>query len=528
MLRATPRVMEQAAYEDALTLYRRLRDDSDAYISAKVGSALDVLEQAIRLYGPAGVFGSYNGGKDAVVVMHLMRAALANHASQDPQWAGGCPRPRLIYFAQPNEFPEVASLVEETSMDYDLDLITYRNVSFVNGLRACIESEGGRPLAFLLGTRKGDPNCKEQETYAPSSSWMPAFMRVNPILDWQYGHVWHFLRRYDLPYCSLYDEGYTSLGSVDDTIPNPSLAKPDGSGHLPAYLLADWSLERAGRIDKKAQKLECELKDLDCVARRVQNAQTAGLIIIGDEILKGKTADTNSIYATKRLRENGIQVKRIVVLSDEEDEILAEVRDHVQRYDVVITSGGVGPTHDDVTIRAVAGALGQSVRVHPEMLSKLQEAYGLQRPEDLTEGQKKMALLPELAQLRIAPGNELWPILQCENVFILPGVPAFFEAKVDTIATHFLGRRPLFTRKVVLGVDEIRIVDALNEAVARFGKDGVLFGSYPFVGKSGDEFKCIVTLEGETEEAVNGACTFLMEKVPPKSVLAVEEDDSLR
>jgi molybdopterin-biosynthesis enzyme MoeA-like protein len=64
-----------------------------------------------------------------------------------------------------------------------------------------------------------------------------------------------------------------------------------------------------------------------------------------------------------------------------------------------------------------------------------------------------MALLPELAQLRIAPGNELWPILQCENVFILPGVPTFFEAKVDTIATHFLGRRPLFTRKVVLGVD---------------------------------------------------------------------------
>jgi FAD synthetase len=117
---------------------------------------------------------------------------------------------------------------------------------------------------------------------------MPPFMRVNPILDWHYGHIWHFLRRYELPYCSLYDKGYTSLGKVDDTLPNPALARPDGSGeYYPAYMLQDWTQERAGRIDKKklqqqqeqkeqqrkdeaeAEVAECELRDFEEMRRQV-------------------------------------------------------------------------------------------------------------------------------------------------------------------------------------------------------------------------------------------------------------------
>lgn len=124
-------------------------------------------------------------------------------------------------------------------------------------------------LAFVLGTRKGDPNCGDQQFFSPSSSWMPPFMRVNPILLWSYGEVWEFLRHYDLKYCYLYDEvisnlsssflflslksqsfqGYTSLGKQADTEPNPSLKAEDGR-YRPAYMLTDWSLERAGRSVK--------------------------------------------------------------------------------------------------------------------------------------------------------------------------------------------------------------------------------------------------------------------------------------
>merc|ERR1712151_866203 len=94
-------------------------------------------------------------------------------------------------------------------------------------------------LAFVLGTRHDDPNAGSQGKFAPSSSWMPPFMRVNPIIDWTYGQVWHFLRVFELPYSDLYDNGYTSLGNINDTIPNPLLLKPSGGSYFPAYMLTD-------------------------------------------------------------------------------------------------------------------------------------------------------------------------------------------------------------------------------------------------------------------------------------------------
>jgi hypothetical protein len=179
-------------------------------------------------------------------------------------------------------------------------------------------------------------------------------------------------------------------------------------------------------------------------------------------------------------------------------------------------------------------------------------------------GQKKMALLPDLARLRVAPnGPKVWPILQCENVFILPGVPQFFENKMDTIVAHFLGKRLLFTRKIVLGVDgalrcvalrcvagltdhviilsirpfvpssrppkpqnhpELEIVSVLNEAVAAYQAD-VLFGSYPFYGEASP--RVIVTLESQDEGRVEAAKAFLLARVRPQWVRKVADDDVL-
>ena len=271
--------------------------------------------------------------------------------------------------------------------------------------------------AFVLGTRRGDPNCGDQERFAPSSSWMPAFMRVNPILDWEYGHVWHFLRTFSLPYCSLYDQGYTSLGKSTDTRPNPALFRKgngpvfraemsvlgqgEGEGkeaggvgaeagaggaaggplsvaaggplsvageYWPAYMLADWSLERAGR--GAVTTAECK-PSLDLTRRPVASPGsqplrgaggeplTAGLLVIGDEILSGFTPEMNLAVCSRELAGIGIPLSRVVVVSDKITDIVTEARRLAQMVDVVITSGGIGPTHDDVTIKAIAQAQGQ-------------------------------------------------------------------------------------------------------------------------------------------------------------------------
>jgi len=286
-----------------------------------MASALHDLSSAYRLYGPHCMVGSYNGGKDACVIFHLMRAVHAdycrgmsmrqqrrqeeeagsgnNYCNGDDDTNGSfgnendvefaIPRPRVIYFQHRDEFPEVLSLLHDTVREFDVEMLAFREgVSFPEGLTHLVErnvpphnngfsyyttssseivgkyapypAPPPHPLAFILGTRKNDPNAGSQGVYAPSSHYMPPFMRVNPILDWEYNDVWKFLREFDLPYCSLYDEGFTSLGTVKDTLPCPALKKEDGGdgneGYWPAYMLEDWSLERAGRIakPKKAKK----------------------------------------------------------------------------------------------------------------------------------------------------------------------------------------------------------------------------------------------------------------------------------
>ena len=281
------------AYESALNLYNRLIEYCDAHenddtntaedgnLPHLIISALDILHQAYRLYGPESVIGSYNGGKDACVVLHLMRAAYANYIRENPNLSvsddAAC-QPKTIYFENKDEFPEVIDLLHETVVEYDLNMLAFdQGIKFADGLSSVVsanyidqkaESSRPFPMAFVLGTRRGDPNAGNQGAFAPSSSYMPAFMRVNPILtpEWTYADVWAFLRKYDLKYCQLYDQGYTSLGTVKDTKPCPALKKDaldlsweEDTGNVlnecngeywPAYMLKDFDQERAGRIKK--------------------------------------------------------------------------------------------------------------------------------------------------------------------------------------------------------------------------------------------------------------------------------------
>jgi FAD synthetase len=146
-----------------------------------MNKSLDILSDALRLYGPDRMFSSYNGGKDADVIMHLLRAVFAKYSEE----FGVHAVPEMVYFVHSDEFDEVTEHIENSKRLFDLKVTTY-DTSVVQGLKQHIKLRGkDSHCAFVLGTRRGDPNCGNQEIFAPSSSWMPLpFMRINPILNW--------------------------------------------------------------------------------------------------------------------------------------------------------------------------------------------------------------------------------------------------------------------------------------------------------------------------------------------------------
>jgi FAD synthetase len=242
-----------AAFEDSLAFYDKLVSykGNNTVLSEKINKSLECLISGLRLYGTKYMFSSFNGGKDAVVVLHLLRAAAAKYSLD----SGRIEQVKFIYFGvSADDFSEIIEFIVETEKQFDIDLVRYE-CSIEKGIGQHISSlELGSHSAFVVGTRMTDPNWKGQECFCPSSSWMPPFMRINPILEWDYGDVWHFLKHFELPYCVLYDEGYTSLGNLSETVRNPLLKRtdnpssdPDSVTYWPAYMLAEYDQERAGR-----------------------------------------------------------------------------------------------------------------------------------------------------------------------------------------------------------------------------------------------------------------------------------------
>lgn len=350
--------------------------------------------------------------------------------------------------------------------------------------------------------------------------------------------------------------------------PISAAAVNKGKSYWPAYMLSDWSLERAGRLKKAdlavvsntdASVLLNEqgsvLSDLDLSKKKENEVHTAAMVIIGDEILNGFTNDVNLKEATTALASIGIPLKQVAIVSDNIDDIVHEVRRLSQKYDIVITSGGIGPTHDDVTIKAIALALNEELHLNTDMLAHLEEIHtstiyrstsmeGLSSLADsftvdnyttnISEDMKKMAILPESSEVRFPPSpddyyttyvdgkpvqNKTWPILQCDNIFVLPGIPKYFASKMKLIVKYFLKTfRVLEKRKIVLDLDEKNLVKTLNVLVE--SRPDVKVGSYPFVDHP--DFKTIITVEGEDMQAVDNAVTELLDMLPSQAVLRVE------
>ena len=208
---------------------------------------------------------------------------------------------------------------------------------------------------------------------------------------------------------------------------------------------------------------------------------TAALVVIGDEILSGRTQDKNIAQVATWLNEQGIRLAEVRVVADDTHAIGAAVNALRSRHDYLFTTGGIGPTHDDITVDAIAAAFGVPVIVHPEA-RRILEDYYRDRPGGLTEARLRMARTPQGAQLLRNP-NSGAPGVKMDNVYILAGVPAIAASMLEALTGSLEGGRPVVSVTVGARAPESDVADLLRETEA--AHPGVAIGSYPFFKDGG-------------------------------------------
>ena len=244
--------------QDAMEKLEQLISDisTDDELKVVIKEALDTIQKCYKDFQEEQIMVAVNGGKDCLTMLHLVSAYFQRHVK------GGSKKRKILalYIEEDNSFPEVDQHVQQAADMYDLDMIRI-NGPMKSALTRVLKdkdpvwtSDEGKPCtirACFMGTRRDDPGGKNLELFALTSNGWPELMRVNPILNWNYKNIWTFLRALSLPYPVLYDQGYTSLGNIHNTKPNPHLLVKDKDGksaYKPAYTLENDAWERDGRM----------------------------------------------------------------------------------------------------------------------------------------------------------------------------------------------------------------------------------------------------------------------------------------
>lgn len=241
-------------------------------------------------------------------------------------------------------------------------------------------------------------------------------------------------------------------------------------------------------------------------------SKTSGIVIIGNEVLSGKTQDINSHFFCAELRQLGVEVQKISTIPDEIEWIGAEVVNFSKRFDWVFTSGGVGPTHDDVTIDGIAHGFGLKVVRHPDIERRLRQRLG----PDINEARLRMANVPEGAEL-LATEALFAPVVKIHNVFIFPGIPRLLQDRFHSIKERFRDT-PYFLKNVYVRQGEGVIASLMNDLLARYPK--LLLGSYPVLDTA--DYKVKVTLESKDFDYLNQALESFLASLPDGAVHHVQ------
>ena len=239
-----------------------------------------------------------------------------------------------------------------------------------------------------------------------------------------------------------------------------------------------------------------------------KNRKTSGIIIIGNEVLSGKTLDTNSNFMCKELFKIGISCEEINTIKDEKIEIVKRINDFRSKYDYVFTSGGIGPTHDDITSSCIAEAFCKKLVLNDEAKKRIAKHY---YDDILTKARLKMAYIPESATLidnpvSVAPGFFI------QNVFVFPGVPEILQIMFkDFISSLDHGDR-YFKKTISTILSEGIIGDYISKIQNKFLN--IEIGSYPYFKKN--SFGVSLVIKGEVESEVNVVCNEIFEYIKKK------------
>lgn len=235
-------------------------------------------------------------------------------------------------------------------------------------------------------------------------------------------------------------------------------------------------------------------------------SRKAAALVIGNEILSGKIVDTNTGFLARGLFELGIELRRVVICGDEVDTIRDELKALRETHDLVFTSGGVGPTHDDVTIEGVAAAFERPV-VRSEAVEKvIRDYYG----DRATEAHLRMANMPEGGEM-LRSAAAPWPTVVIENVYVLPGVPEIFELKFTDLRKRLDQGQEFHSHSVYTHSGEGEIAELLERIAHAFPR--VMVGSY--VKWGGGEYRTKVTFDSSDRDAIRNAADMLVGALDP-------------
>ncbi len=227
--------------------------------------------------------------------------------------------------------------------------------------------------------------------------------------------------------------------------------------------------------------------------------KTAAILAIGDELLSGRTRDANMHFLAGWLGERGIGLKEARIVADDEEAIVEALNALRIRYDYCFTSGGIGPTHDDITYEAVARAFGRRVIEHPDAM-RLIRAWYEAKGEEVTPARRRMALMPEGAEIIRNPVSGA-PGVRIENVFVMAGVPSIFQGMLGAVDAAL--ERGIFVHSravTAIGLPESRLAEQL--LAIQSALNGVAIGSYPI---DGDEKGVTIIARSESESAADAA-----------------------
>lgn len=241
-------------------------------------------------------------------------------------------------------------------------------------------------------------------------------------------------------------------------------------------------------------------------------SKTAGIVIIGNEVLSGKTQDINSHFFCTELRQLGVDVQKISTIPDEIELIGEEVARFSKRFDWVFTSGGVGPTHDDVTIDGIAQGFRLKVVRHPDIEQRMRRRLG----SDVNEARLRMANVPEGAEL-LATEAPFAPIVKIHNVFIFPGIPKILQERFHAIKERFRDT-PYFLKTVYVTQGEGVIAAFMNDLLLKYPQ--LMLGSYPVLDIP--DYKVKVTLESKDSDYLDQALQSFLSALPDGAVLRIQ------